>query len=121
MQEFGALWFIWLMHAGIAAVLSTPVVFFGRKRVHWQWWELSAFIIPFAVWALLMFSDLSTGRKSLSNLAEPVYFSVAYPLAAAMRIFIGTRVRERASAGGLILGLCVLAAVMFFLVPSLPE
>ena len=113
--------FLWLVHFGSAAVLTAPIVFFGRRRVHWQWWELSAFIVPFAVWALLMLSGLSTGKKSLANLAEPFYFSVALPVAAAIRVSVGTRVQERASAGGLILALCVLAAVVFFVVPSLPE
>lgn len=121
MNELGVMLVVWLVHVGIAALLTAPVVFFGRRRVNWQWWELSAFLVPFAVWALLMLSGLSTGRKSLSNLAEPFYFSVAFPIAAVLRVTMGTRVHEHTSAGGLIFGLCVLAAAVFFVVPSLPE
>jgi hypothetical protein len=121
MHEFGALLWIWLVHAGIAAVLCAPIVFFGRRRVHWRWWELSAFVVPFLAWSLLMFSDLSTGRKSLSNLAEPFLFSAALPLGAVARVCVGTHARERAFAGGVLLGICVLAVTVFFVVPSLPE
>jgi hypothetical protein len=112
----------WLIHFGIAALLTGPIVFLGRRRVRWQPWELSAFVVPFAVWALLMVSDHSTGKKSLSNLfGEPIYFSIAIPMAAAIRILLGSSMRETQFAGGLIFGLCVLTAVVFFVVPSLPE
>jgi hypothetical protein len=119
-HEFGAMLWIWFVHATIAAVLSVPVVFFGRRRVHWQWWELSVLVLPFIVWTLLMFS-LSTGRKSLANLGEPFLFSFAVPLAALARVCIGTRFPERRFAVALILALCSVAIAVFFGVPSLPE
>ena len=112
---------IWLMHVGIAAVPSAPIVFFGRERVHWRSWELLALVIPFTVWMCLMYSDLSTGWKSLSNLAEPFFFSLAVPLAALARVAVGTKVNEKWFAGLLIAALCGAAAAVFFLVPSLPE
>ena len=112
---------VWLVYAGLAAALSAPVIFFGRKRVHWHWWELSAFLLPFVAWSLLMFSELATGRKSLANLAEPFYFSLAVPVAAGARVLAGDRVAERICAASLIALLCGVAAVMFFLIPSWPE
>ena len=112
---------IWLVHAAIATVLSAPIVFFGRKRVDWQWWELSALVLPFTVWSLLLFSDLSIDRKTLANLGEPVCFSLAIPLAALARVALGTRVGQRVCAGCLISALCVTAAGVFFFVPPLPE
>ena len=121
MHEFGAMVWIWAMHAGIGAVLCGPIVFFSRRRVHWQWWELAAFVAPFLVWSALMFSELSTGRKSLSNLVEPFFLSAALPLAAVVRVLIGPRAGERAAAGSLLAALCVLAAGVFFIVPSLQE
>jgi hypothetical protein len=112
----------WLMHFGIAALLTAPIVFMGRRRVRWQPWELSALIVPFTVWALLMVSDLSTRRKSLSNLfGEPIFFSLAIPIAAAFRVLLGSSVRESIFACGLIFSLCVLTAIVFFVAPSLPE
>lgn len=112
---------VWAAHVAIATLLSAPIVFFGRRRVHWRWWELSALVLPFGVWMLLMFSELSTGKKSLGNLAEPFYFSLAIPLAALVRVGIGTRCGERVCAGVLIGALCAIAAIVFFIVPSLPE
>lgn len=120
METFYTTVVIWLMHAGIATTLSAPIFFFGRKRVHWQWWELSAFVLPFAIWLLFMSSEFST-KKSLANLMEPFYFSLAIPLAALLRVAVGTRISERFCAGVLIAVLCAVAAVVFLVVPSLPE
>ena len=121
MHEFRAMVWIWVVHAVIGAVLCAPIVFLGRRRVHWHWWELAAFIVPFLVWSALMFSELSTGRKSLANLAEPFFLSGAFPLAAIARVIIGSHVREGATAGGVLVALCALAAGVFFVIPSLPE
>jgi hypothetical protein len=116
-----ALLVIWGMHAVFSGVLSAPIVFLGRWRVHWQIWELLVFVIPFVVWCILMFSDLSTGRKSLSNLVEPFYFALAIPVVALVRVAIGTHLSEQACAAGLIALVCVISAATFFLVPVLPE
>lgn len=120
MEEFGAILSIWFVHAVIAAVPSAPIVYFGRHRVHWRAWELLVLVVPFAVWWLLMSSELSLG-KSLANLGEPFYFAVAVPVATVVRVAIGSRVDERTSAGVLIAGVCVVAVAAFFIVPPLPE
>lgn len=121
MKEFGAVLWIWLVHAAIAALLSAPVVFLGRKRVHWHAWELLTLIAPFIVWCLLMFSPLSTAKKSMANLGEPFYFALAVPVVALARVAIGSQVSEDISAGILMAVMCGVAASVFFLVPSLPE
>lgn len=121
METIGTLFLIWFAHAAIGAVLSAPILFFGRKRVGWARWEWLALIIPFCVWMLLMLSPLSTGRKSLANLGEPVYISFAMPVLALVRVAIGTRITERVYAASFISALCVIAAAVFFMVPFKPE
>lgn len=121
MEELGAILWVWAMHTGIAGVLTAPVVFLSRKRVRWRYWELLVLVLPFSVWSVLMFSELSTGRKSLANLVEPLYFAAAVPLGALVRVVVGTRIPERVCAGGLIAGICIVAGAVFFLVPPLPE
>ena len=111
----------WLIYVLIAGVLALPVVFFGRRRVHWLWWETLVFIIPFFIWMALMFSELSTGRKSLANLGEFVFISLAVPIAALVRVGLGTRVRERVCAGSLFALVCLTAVGVFWLTPMLPE
>src|SRR5438477_11696028 len=113
MQLFRGMIFVWSVHAAIATVLCAPIVLFGRKRVHWRWWELSALVLRFTVWLFLMLSDLATGRKSIANLGEPYYFSVAIPLAALARVSLGTRFHERVSSAVLIGILCAVAARVF--------
>src|SRR5882762_3471342 len=85
----------WLIYLLIAGVLAAPIIFLGRRRVHWNWWETLAFIVPFSIWMGLMLSEFSTGRKSLANLGEFVYISFAVPIAAFVRVALGSRVRER--------------------------
>ena len=119
--ELGGILFIWLEHAVIAAVLTAPIVFFGRKRVHWRTWELLMLVLPFAVWTFLMFSELGNGSKSLANLAEPLIFAPAIPIVTLIRVAIGRRVPERPCAACLLILMCALAASVYFFVPPLPE
>jgi len=120
MEFFNAMLVIWLIHAGMAVVPSAPIIFLGRKRVHWRTWELLALVIPFCTWLCLMQSELSTG-KSLANLGEPFFFGIAVPAAALARVAVGTKVNEKMFAVVLIAVLCGVAAAVFFLVPPLPE
>ena len=121
MGEFVALLWIWLVHAVVASVLSAPIVFFGRKRVHWRAWETLVLILPFLCWCLFMFSDLATGRKSLANLGEPFFFALAIPVGALIRVAVSRRVPESACALGLIALVCAVALGVFFVTPPLPE
>jgi hypothetical protein len=112
---------IWLAHAVIGAALSGPILFIGRKRVGWASWEMLALIIPFCVWVVLMLSPLSTGRKSLANLGEPVCISFAMPVLALARVALGRRISERVYAASFLAILCVVAAAVFLMVPPIPE
>src|SRR5512133_1054791 len=117
----GTIFLIWVAHVAIAAVLTAPLVAIGRNRVHWQPWEVLAFLLPFALWLVLMLTPLATGRKSVSNLIEPLCFSLSIPLAALLRTVIGTRFSERGLAGCLLALVCLGAITSFFIVPCLPD
>src|SRR5579875_3567886 len=83
------------MQAAVGVVLSAPILYFGRKRISWAKWLLLALVIPFLIWAGLMFSPLSSGRKSLANLGEPIYISIAMPVFAIIRVLVGKKMSER--------------------------
>jgi hypothetical protein len=121
METLGTIILIWSAHAVIGSALASPILFFGRKRIGWANWELLALILPFCVWVVLMLSPLSTGRKSLANLGEPVYISFAMPVLALLRVAVGRRLSETVYAASFITVLCVIAATVFFMVPSKPE
>ena len=112
-----ALLVFWLLHAAIALALSAPILFLGRKRVHWYLWESLAIILPFTVWAILFASPLSVGRKSVANLGEVFFLTIGVAVAALARVAIGSRLSERICASALIALLCVVAAATFFAVP----
>jgi len=121
METLGTLFLIWSAHAVIGIALSAPILFFGRRRIGWGRWELLALIVPFCVWALLMISPLSTGQKSLANLGKPVYISLAMPVLALVRVWLGNRIPDRIYAVTFIGTLSAVAAAAFFLVPFKPE
>jgi hypothetical protein len=119
-MEVLALAWIWFLHAAIAGLLTAPIVWLSSQRVHWEWWELSAFALPFAVWVTLFFSRFSTG-KSIANLGEPIILCFAIPTAALIRAAIGAGPSERLWAGTLLAGICGVAVAVFCMVPPLPE
>jgi hypothetical protein len=61
-----------------------------------------------------MLSELATGRKSIANVGEAYLFSLAIPLAALVRVWLGTRFDERAVSAVLIAILCAVAASVSF-------
>lgn len=121
LHKLGVILWIWFVHAAIAAALSAPIVFLSRARVNWHYWEALALVLPFATWTLFSFSSLAEGKKSLSNLSEPVYLAIAIPIIASIRVIAGPRIPEGLFAGILLAVLCTLAAVLFFVIPPLPE
>src|ERR1700732_4411509 len=98
METANLLFRIWIMQSIIGGALCAPILFFGRKRAGFAFWQLLALIVPFLVWLILMFSPLAAGRKSLANLGEPVYISFAMAVLALVRVAIGRKVSERVCA-----------------------
>lgn len=112
---------LWALHAAPAAVLSFPIVYFARKRVHWYMWEMLAFVFPFCVWSILVYLRVPTPfPKDLGNgLSEPIYFGLAIPVAVLIRAVFGQgrETDERVFASILLLALCVFAAIVYFVTP----
>jgi hypothetical protein len=70
----------------------------------------------------LMLSHLAIGRKSLCNLVvEPGILALALMLGAMANAIIYILIYERRISIVALLGLCFLAAGVFWVVPSLPE
>ena len=112
----------WSIHAAVALVVAAPVAFLGRKRVHWQRWELLSLVIPFCLWMVVAIVGLSTGVKSLANVGiEPRILGLALGLGALVRVSIGTRVSERRTAIGTLAAICVAALAVALIVPALEE
>src|SRR5689334_18716951 len=94
MEAAKILFLIWLAHAVVGCALAGPILYLGSKRIGWGRWELLALIIPFCAWAVLLLSPLSEGKKSLANIGEPVYISLAMPVLALLRVATGKRLSE---------------------------
>ena len=113
---------VWGVHAVAAALVVTPVVLLTRDRVHWHSWELLSLILPFCVWTAFMFSGFSMGSKSLSNFAvEPGILGLSLAMGALFRAAIGKSLSERTASVLTLIGMCVIAAGVFWLIPVLPE
>jgi hypothetical protein len=109
----------WFVYAAIAASLTAPIVFLGRKRIFWETWEFLALVIPYFVWLGLMLSDFKP--KSLSNLVEPILIGFAVPVLALLRVSLSRKMDERLLAAGLITILSLVAVAVYWVVPCLPE
>jgi hypothetical protein len=82
---------------------------------------MAVLAIPFGLWlALTGFTGLVS--KSLSNAAiEPTLFGAAVPVALLLRVLLGKRLPDRASAACIIGAVTVAAVCVCFAVPCLPE
>jgi len=121
MEAAGTLFLVWSAHAVIGCALAGPILYLGRKRAGWANWELLALVIPFCVWAVLMLSPLSAGKKSLANIGEPVYISFAMPVLALLRVAISRRLSETIYAASFVTLLSAVAIAVFFMVPFKTE
>lgn len=119
MEVIGLILLLWLYHTLIAGVLAAPIVFFGRKRAHWQAYELLAFVLPFSFWAMFMF--FGSQSKSMANFGEFFFVAISIPFAALGRVVQGSDKKQLEYSWLWILFLCVVAIATYFLVPSLPE
>jgi MFS family permease len=107
----------------VSVLGSVPIIVWGRvsKRVHWRPLNGLAVVLPLLTWLALMYSGLAADRKSWTNIAEPIHFSFAVPVAVLVRLIVGTGIRESVCSASLIALLCFVASVVFFLTPPLPE
>lgn len=121
MEKISILFSIWVIFSIPAALLAGLVIFFGRHRVDPKGWDALIFVVPFGIWACLISSDLSVDQKSLGNLGEPIYFMVAIPVAALVRVVVGRRLPQTPFAVALIVLVSIIAIATFFTVPPLPE
>jgi hypothetical protein len=118
---------IWLyvigVYLAISVLGSVPIILLGwaTRRVHWRSLDGLAVVLPFLTWLALRYSGLATGPKNWTNVAEPIYFSFAVPVAALVRVIVGPRICESVCSGCLIAWLCFVAAVVYFFAPASPE
>jgi len=111
----------WVVYVAVAAVVVSPVVYCWRRRVHWHSWELLSLVLPFAVWTTFMIYG-PAGAKSLSNLViEPGILAITLALAAMTRVAMSGSISERMASAVALIGMCCVAAGVFWIVPPLPE
>src|SRR5882724_12389812 len=119
MDMFALIAYLWFLHLYVAVPVSLPFWFFGRRRARWFKWEPIILVVPFAVWATLSLID--DRGKSLANLAEGLCLGAAIPVSAMIRIAVGGRLNRKKLAIAMILLLSVAGALLWKLVPMLPE
>jgi hypothetical protein len=110
----------WTIQAMIGAVLSAPIVLLGRRRAHWRSSDLLAFFLPFATWVALT-KHSSVGKSFINLAAEPVLISLTLPVAALIRVGVGSRIDRKLCSISLVAALCLSSAAVYFLTRPLPE
>jgi hypothetical protein len=104
----------WLMQAGIAFVPLAFIVPLSRKRVHW-WWESLALILPYGVFLALTFFNFTPTNPL--NRCDSIAIGFAVPIAALVRVVVGTRIDQQFCAARLMSLLCAVAAILYFMAP----
>jgi hypothetical protein len=110
---------LWLGHAVITLPVVAPVVWFTRRFVRWHWWELTVFLVPFAVWLTLIISGALP--KTLANLGEAVYVSAAIVVAAILRAALARIAGSRMVPALLIASVTACAVGVYYFTPMWPE
>ena len=111
----------WLIHAVVGVVPALIIAFLGRHRVSWRKWEAFAFLLPFGTWFFLTscFQQINPW-KGLGNLIlEPSCIGLAILFAALLRVALGRQCDETRLAVGLLTALCLLAALVYYLLPEI--
>ena len=114
---FGVL--LWLIHMGLAWLLLLPVLWIAKERVRWRRSDLIAFVLPFVVWWALSVSGSRV--KSLANLGEAYYISVAIASTGALRAVGAGRLDGRVARVSILVALTAAAMGIYFWTPVLPE
>jgi hypothetical protein len=107
----------WLLYLLPAVPLSLSLCYFGRKRVQFMWWELGAFILPFIVW--LIVSVFSKDKGLWSLLVEVLILGCTVPVAALVRVIVGSAVNRSLMAGSLMFLICVVAVLLGIMYPKI--
>ena len=107
----------WLLHLVPAVPLSLLVGYFGRRRVRFRWWELSAFVLPFIVWLIL--SVFSKDKGLWSPMVELFILGCTVPVAALIRVIVSGAVNRSLMAGSLIFVICALAFLLGIMIPKI--
>ena len=116
LRTFTVAGFIWLFYLVPAGVLSLPLWIGGRRRARWVWWEFSILLLPFLVFISL---DLLRVRARMgwSLPYGALYLSVVVPAAALIRVIVGQWANRVRLASILLTAACVIAIVVYLLLP----
>ncbi len=107
----------WIIYVLPGVLLLLPLWYWGRKRARFMWWELSVFILPFIIWLCFF---LRAKDKSLGNFVEAFILGVAVPVAALIRIIIGSNLNRSFLAAGLMFLICAVAVLLGTMFPEVP-
>ena len=118
--SLGLLLSVWFMHLIPIAMIGGPCWYLGRNRVRWTLWDYSIIILPFAVWATLMW--IHDGGKTLANLSsEGIIIGLVASITPLLRVIIRDRVNQKWTAITFLICLCLLSIGLWAFVPALPE
>ena len=119
MQNALSLGWLWLVHVLLTIPVVAPTAWLARRRITWHRWELLMFVVPFGLWLALMFSNWRP--KTLANLGECVFISMAICVAIVIRAGLGSLRESRRVPTLLLSAVSVIAVAVYFATPMWPE
>ena len=112
---------MWVLHVMLTLIYASPVLFFGRRRAHWERRDLLGLVFPFLVWLSLMLTPWARGKTFGNALAEGLWVSVALVIAACVRVWMSNIPERRRYFWPLLCAVCLVGPAAFIATPPLPE
>jgi len=111
---------VWLIHIGIGAILSLPIIIYYKSQHQCYLWELLVFIVPFVVYFIFQQMDSKAGGMS-NFIIESGSLGALIPIAVFLRFILCARFKPAVLTPILIIVLCGAAIALRVFVPGLPD
>ena len=102
-----AFFLLWIPCTLFSSVFCFPLLVWGSQRANWQRYELTAFVLPYLLWALCI--PIATIGRSMWHPAEYFVISMTIPMAMLVRIAVGYLKNQWLYSGAMIFGICIVA------------
>lgn len=110
---------VWLVHAGLAASLTFPIVYKTWAIAKWRWWELLVLVVPFL--SFLVFAEFHSRGGMFNFVVEVVALALVIPVAALLRVNLAHRMPVSMLSLLLICLVCLVGVVLVLVIPPLPD
>jgi hypothetical protein len=110
---------VWPYYLLPVLIIGGPIWYWGRNKVTWVWSDYLILVLPYLIWAALMYLDHS--GKTLANLLEGFFIGCVASCAPILRLLFRQRVRDNIFSLSLLIIVCIASVAFHYFTPAIPE